>query len=244
MNAGYDRWWEARKLWGGIVNDSRALATNAVVYGPNDDGWRDRVLRWTIAYAHSVRRSLRGERTLPEIANLLGQEAADEIAQARHMPTAVSRQIATVLREGFEKVGESWNSFLAAEQGRARLLDHLGGCERIMKTPLPRVVSINIRRFILLFLATLPFALLSRVDWLTPHIMLLMAYPILAIDRIGVALQNPFDARELGSLPLDDICNTIEADLLALSPFTHTGPHAPLTSAGGNPSQFSAEPLK
>ena len=52
-NAGYDRWWEGRKLWGGIVNQSRNLAIAALAYGPDDPVWRDRVVRWTVAFAHA-----------------------------------------------------------------------------------------------------------------------------------------------------------------------------------------------
>jgi len=215
-NAGYDRWWEGRKLWGGIVNQCRTLATTALTYGPDDPRWRDDVVRWTAAFAHVTRRSLRGERDIPEVAALIGPEAAERVANARHMPTAVSMQIAALLREGMERVGAPPITFLPAEQSRNTLIDHLGGCERILKSPLPRVYGINIRRFIFLFLATLPFALLARIGWLTPIATLLVAYPILSIDQIGVSLQNPFDAHDIGHLPLDDICQTIESDLLAL----------------------------
>jgi ion channel-forming bestrophin family protein len=243
MNAGYDRWWDGRKLWGGIVNDCRTLATNALAYGPDDDAWRGRLIRWTIAYAHAVRHSLRGERDVTEIAALVGSEAATEIAEARHMPTAIAARIAGTLRMGYGKDGAAPFPFLVAEQARARLLDHVGGCERIMKSPLPRVLSINIRRFIFLFLVTLPFAMLTRVGWLTPYVTLLVAYPILAIDRIGISLQNPFDAREPGCLPLDEICATIEADLLALASFHILGPVARLDPTAVNASQSPVEEI-
>src|SRR5947209_19249047 len=59
--AGYERWWEARKLWGGIVNQSRNLAIDALAYGPADPNWRRQFIRWVIVYAHIARCSLRGE---------------------------------------------------------------------------------------------------------------------------------------------------------------------------------------
>src|SRR3954452_6303947 len=79
-NAGYELWWEARKLWGGIVNQTRDLAIQGLSYGPVDPRWREDLVRWTIAFAHASRRSLRGERDLPEIEFLLGKEDADRIA--------------------------------------------------------------------------------------------------------------------------------------------------------------------
>ena len=57
-NAGYDRWWEGRKLWGGIVSQSRDLAIAALAYGPPDPEWRASIVRWTAAFAHVARRSL------------------------------------------------------------------------------------------------------------------------------------------------------------------------------------------
>ena len=217
-NAGYSRWWEGRQLWGGIVNQSRTLCLTALTNGPDDPAWRSNLVRWTIAFAHVSRRTLRGERDLPEVAALLGADEAARLAAARHMPTAVSARIAALLREARETSTSPHVAvaLLPAETSRDRLLDHIGGCERILKAPLPRVYGVNIRRFIFLFLGTLPFGLLAKLDWVTPLATLMIAYPILVVDYIGVALQNPFHPTDLGHLPLEDICATIEGDLLAL----------------------------
>jgi ion channel-forming bestrophin family protein len=215
-NAGYDRWWEGRKLWGSIVNQSRELTLTCLAHGPDDPDWRERLVRWTAAYAHVCRRGLRSERSMPEVAALLGVEAADRLSMARHMPGAVSLRIALILREGCERFGMDRFAFLEAEQSRTQLIDSIGGCERILKSPLPRVCGINIRRFILVFLITLPFGILQRTLWLTPLVVFLVSYPILALDQIGVELQNPFSVKNLGHLPLDEISANIEADLKAL----------------------------
>jgi putative membrane protein len=215
-NAGYDRWWEGRRLWGGMTNSCRALATTALAQGPDDVAWREQFVQWTAALAHTTRRTLRGERALPEVAKLLGPANAARIAEARHMPTAVSMAIAGLLREACERYGMDRSAYLVCENARNALFEHIGGCERILKSPLPLVYGINIRRFIVLFLCSLPFAFLDRVYWLTPLVTFLVAYPILAIDQIGVELQNPFDTNNLGHLPLDDITANIEGDLLAL----------------------------
>ncbi|MFV0442369.1 MAG: bestrophin family protein [Planctomycetaceae bacterium] len=231
-NAGYDRWWEARKLWGGIVNQSRNLAIVALAYGPSDAAWRVKFLRWAAAFPHVIRRSLRGERQLPEIVRLLGGDAAQAIAAAEHMPSFVGNQIASQLRVALAAGMNDW-AFVQAEKQRSQLIDQLGGCERILRTPLARSTAIQVRRFILLFLATLPFALTRdlRGDWgtltlwgvewdtsvlLVPLFIMLLAYPLLALDRIGMELQNPFDRRRIDHLPLDRICTMIEGNLMAL----------------------------
>ncbi|HEV7223249.1 MAG TPA: bestrophin family ion channel, partial [Pirellulales bacterium] len=61
----------------------------------------------------------------------------------------------------------------------------------------------------------LPFALITRVGWLTPLVTVLVAYPLLALDQIGAELQQPFSKASLNHLPLDEICATIEGNLLA-----------------------------
>lgn len=213
-NAGNERWWEARKLWGGIVNQTRNLAVAALTYGPSTREWREEVVRWTAGFPHVARHSLRGERDASEIVILLGDAAAERVTAADHMPSQVTREIARLLRVATDAGTMDRFAFIQADRERALLIDHIGGCERILKTPLPRTYSIKIRRFVLLFLLVLPFGLLSRVGDLTPFVTMLVAYPLLALDRIGEELQNPFSTDRLSHLPLSDICETIQRNLL------------------------------
>ena len=215
-NAGNERWWEARRLWGGIVNQSRNLAIDAVAYGPDDPAWRDRVLRWTAAFAHVARASLRGEGLPPEAAELVGPEGAARLAAADHMPSGVALELARLLREAEGRMDRF--AFLQADRERALLIDHIGGCERILKTPLPFAFVVKIRQFIVLYLVSLPFGLMHELDnlWLVPVITMMVAYPLVSLDQIGVELQNPFSRRHLSHLPLDDISGTIQRNVLAL----------------------------
>lgn len=215
-NAGYERWWEGRRLWGSIVNHCRNLAIAASSLGPDDPAWRDRIVRLTIAFAHASRRSLRGDRSPVELIELLGTAEASEIVAAGHIPSTVAHRIGTTLRAGRDRQDLDGFALLAIEPQRAALIDAIGGCERILKTPLPLAYRIEIRRFLVLFLASLPFALVERVEWLTPAVTVLVALPLLAIDKIGTELQYPFSTDSLNHLPLDEICATIERDLRAL----------------------------
>jgi putative membrane protein len=162
-NAGYDRWWEARKLWGGIVNQSRNLAISGLSYGPNDPVWQAKFVRWIAAFPNVARCSLRGERDLPAVVALLGKEETSRIAAGGHMPTVVVLTLAQMLRQAMDDGSLDRMAFMQIDKERAALIDHIGGCERILKSPLPRVYAITIRRFIFLFLAALPFALLDKV---------------------------------------------------------------------------------
>ncbi len=231
LNAGYERWWEARKLWGGIVNQSRNLAIAGLAYGPRDQHWRVNFVKWVAVFPHVTRRSLRGERHVPELARLLSSEQIEWLLTNEHLPDAVSREIATLLAEGRHS-GLDGFAFQEAEKQRGLLIDYLGGCERILKTPLARSGAIQVRQFIFLLLAALPFTLLQDFEgsiygslfgsdasdriWLVPVFIMVLAYMLLALDRIGMELQNPFDTRRVDFLPLDGICKTIEQNVLEL----------------------------
>ncbi len=216
-NAGYERWWEARKLWGGIVNQCRNLAVSSLCYGPQDPQWREAVVRWTIAFPYACRSQLEGL-PLPEAAlSIVGPEAANQLAAADHMPSFVTKRLGKLLADACSR-GMNSLAFAQIDRERAMLIDHIGGCERILKTPLPQVYSIKIRRILALFLLTLPFVLINRVtfDWLVPLITVMIAYPLISLDQIGHELQNPFSTRNLSHLPLGAISANIENNLLSL----------------------------
>ena len=228
-NAGYDRWWEARKLWGGIVNQSRNVVISALSYGPADPIWRKEFVQWAAAFSHVARCSLRGEQPSQEVAALVGPANAAQIAASNHMPSFVARKMADLLRQACDRYQMDRFAFMQIDRERAALIDHIGACERILKTPLPIVYAIKIRRFIALFLITLPFALLHRLgnDWLVPLITMMVAYPLVSLDQIGVELQNPFCKDNLSHLPLGEISATIENNLIDLMQTTQKIEHTP-----------------
>lgn len=243
-NSGYERWWEARKLWGGIVNQSRNLVVSGLAYGPRDPRWRDSFVRWGAAFCHVTRGSLRGEPPRESLMRLLGPTQAERVLAAQHMPSYVASVLADLLssaRSGGELDGYA---FLAVDKERALLIDHVGACERILRTPMPRVHSIKLRRFILLYMLGLPLAIASSSVVLASLVTALVAYPLFAIDQIGQELENPFSRSRESHLPLDLICSTIEGNLLALlsrqPSAVHSLPGSP-TAAGGTPSGLSRE---
>lgn len=231
VNSGYSRWWEARVLWGGIVNQARNLAISGLAYGPRNTRWRSRFVRWIAVFPHVCRRSLREQRDFPELERLLSDESRDWIRQAEHMPDAVSSEIAMLLYEA-RSLGMDGFAFQKCEEQRSKLIDHLGGCERILKTPLARSGAIQVRQFIFLLLVSLPFGLMQvfashseatnafmlnmTQACIIPLYVMLLAYPLLSLDRIGMELQNPFSTQRIDFLPLDSICTTIERNVLEL----------------------------
>lgn len=216
-NSGYDRWYEARKLWGGIVNQSRNLAILGLTFGPQREAWRQEFATWVAVFPHVVRHSLRGERDLSGIAELLSEEELAHVAAAEHMPMYVAARISRLLRSALESGEIDRFAFHRAEAERCALIDHLGACERILKTPLAAAFSIETRRFLFIYLALLPLALVKVVGPLTPLVIMMVAYPCLSLEQIGFDLQNPFSKSRLSHLPLDEISLAIEHNVLALA---------------------------
>jgi putative membrane protein len=85
VNSGLDRWWEARKLWGNIVNQSRNLAITGYQYSPSSP-FRDLFLKWVASWPHAMRAQLRNERNPKTFEPLLGPKAATQLTHTEHMP--------------------------------------------------------------------------------------------------------------------------------------------------------------
>lgn len=227
-NGGYERWWEARRLWGGIVNQSRNLAVKVLAYGPQEDvSWKASVIHWAAALPHVVRQTLREQRRDAELEPLLGEPAARAVTRAEHMPSHVALQIAQLLQTQRQAGRLDEFAFLQMDRELSSLVDHLGGCERILRTPMPRLHTIKLRRFIVLYLVGLPYAVALSSPLATALLTMLVSYPLLGIERIGQELENPFSETRASHLPLDAICKTIEGNLLALLNGVTGGPPQP-----------------
>lgn len=214
-NSGYERWWEARKLWGSITNQSRSLATAAIAYGTNEQ-WKEEFVQWTILFSHATRHRLREEAEFPEIAMFSMTRDSKELAGSTHYPVAVTLKLAKLLQQAADRNEIPEPILMQMERDRITLLDNLGGCERILGTPVPKAYTIAIRQFLVLFLAAFPFGILQAASWLTPLVTAFVAFPMLALDQIGAELQNPFAVGNINHLPLDTYCKNIEANLLEL----------------------------
>ena len=215
-NSGYDRWYEGRKLWGGIVNQSRNLGLIGTAYGPDDPAWRNAFLRWTAVFPHLARHSLRRERDLSDIEGLMTPEEIEQLERAEHSPLFSSLQIAKLLQSARQHEAMDGFAFMRADEQRAQLIDHIGACERILATPLAKVVSFKVRHFIFLYLALLPLAIVDKSGMLTPFLTMLVAFPLLSLDQIGIELENPFSVRRLSHLPLTEIANKIQRTVMSL----------------------------
>jgi putative membrane protein len=221
LNAGYDRWWEARKLWGNIVNQSRNLAIIIANNTRTDDiNAKLKVMNYITAMPFLVKNSLRSNDVIDEINHLVENVDLSNLIKSKNKPVILSSMIAQELNHFRHQNQLDPFSFLQAEQMRELTLDCHGACERILKTPIPFVMAVKSRRFIFLFLLALPFAIVSTSLYISPFITGVVAYALFSLDQIGVELQNPFSERNLSHLPLNDICISIEKNITEIRELT------------------------
>lgn len=216
-NTAYNRFWEGRTLWGGVVNACRNLQRGLRHHAGLSDEENREASVWIVIFAHSMRRLLRSEQERPEITRLLSADDDKQLGQAPHQPLfAAARLSDLIVRLGqqgrLNPMMQRHNEALLAT-----LVDYLGGCERIAKTPTPAGYVLLLERCIAFYIAAMPFALIEELGWLTIPVTMMVAYLVLMIEALGRELDDPF-GHEPNDLPLSRICITIEQNLLSSSP--------------------------
>lgn len=215
-NTSYDRFWEGRRMWGSIVNESRNLARFCHAMLPAAPQLRDRAIQWLVAFVYASMHRLRGKKELGPDAQQLPAEEARAVLASDHVPLAAARQITSVLVEARDQDHLSDILLAAGDQNVQLLIDYLGSCERIHRTPLPFAYMVHLRRALILYCYTLPLALVRDFGWWTIPCTLLVAYILFGIEEIGVEIEDPFGEDE-NDLPLEEFCATIKRNVEGLA---------------------------
>jgi putative membrane protein len=158
---------------------------------------------------------LRKEKGLGPVAIELPIEETRQAREADHPPVAVGRIITTRLVEARQRGLISEYLLVAIDQNVQLLIDYMGACERIRNTQLPFAYMVHLRRALIVYCFTLPFALVDDFGWLTVLVTLFIAYALFGIEEIGVEIEGPFGDDE-NDLPLESFCQTIERNMRAV----------------------------
>jgi len=204
--------WEGRKLWGSIINESRNLARVVSIHLKNDHQLASETIRWGIAFAWSTMYQLRKERGLGEVATELPAEEVRLVQASDHPPLAVSRAISQRLLEARDRGLITEYVMVSMDQNVQLMIDYMGACERIRNTQLPFAYMVHLRRALIAYCFTLPFALVNYFGWLTIVVVMLISYTLYGIEEIGVQIEGPFGDDE-NDLPLESFCQTIERNM-------------------------------
>jgi putative membrane protein len=207
-NAAYDRWWEARKLWGVMIADVRNLGRHMSVF-VGEGGDREYLLSYAVAFAHLHRGFLRNVQVRAEIVGWVGEPAADTLIARQNPADAALRAMAARMRQLGQHDGISGFGQMTISQTLSSLALAQAGCERIVTTPLPFVYSLLVRRTTYLYCLLLPFALIEATGWFAPLFAAVVAYVFFGLQAVTNELELPFRNVQNG-LPLDAMCRVIE----------------------------------
>lgn len=210
-SAAYDRWWEARRLWGQLVAESRTLPRAAEALLP-DPEMRRRFLLCYLGFCHLLRGKLRDLDVREQAAALSGTATSStDVLRLMGHNLAEARRSGDLDPIGHRILEERLTALTAIETG----------CERIAGTPLPFAYTLLLHRTAYLVCLLLPFGLVATAGWATPLFTALIAYTFFGLDRLSEELEDPFGT-EANDLALDNLCRTCE-----ISVFEALGEPAP-----------------
>jgi putative membrane protein len=226
-NSAYDRFWEGRKLWGGLVNTSRSLARQILTLlqppdtapgAPRPAEMRDferHTVQLIVAYAHALRHHLRDTDPGETLSALLPEGEVERLRAFDNVPFMLLQRLA-------ERVADArlrgWIHPLHTpifEGSLVSLTDIQGGCERIKATPAPYSYTVLMHRIVAVYCTLLPFGLMETIRWATPFVVLAISYSFFGLDAIGDEIEQPFGI-DSNDLPLESISRNIERNLVSL----------------------------
>jgi len=207
-NAAYERWWEARKLWGGLVADMRSLGRESDLF-LTDKRLQRRFLRCAVVFTHLHRISLRG----PDDPKALNRWAGDDPhLAALASPCAALNTANGILCDAAQAGSIDGFGRKALSERLASISLAQAGCERIRVTPLPFVYSLLVLRTSWFYCLAVPFALIESIGILAPIFAAVIAYVFFGLTAVTEELEHPFADRAHG-LPLATMTRTIEIAL-------------------------------
>ncbi len=231
-NNAYSRWWEARTLWGGIINSSRILARLIITFTDShrhqqsynqarSEQFKRELISLTISWAHSLRLHLRNQTNWQEVLTHLPEKYHDSFLNTQHKPNYIQLLSGQLIYEAMANGTLGGFDSFQMEGQLAALANYQGGCERIKNTPLLRQYDYFTRVFLYTFILLLPIALINdfqklSLDYMLIPVSVIISFVFSIISKVGEVNEDPFENR-ITDVPLTALCNTIERDLKEMS---------------------------
>jgi len=218
-NTAYDRWWEARKILGGLVNTSRNFAMQVrtlLTETPEKD--RKVFQQLIVAFVFSLKEHLRDGVNVDDL-NIEDEDLKKQIEQATHKPNRIIQLLLARIRSLYDKEVVTDFQMLKLIENTDELVDILGKCERIHNTPIPMSHNYVLRVCVLVYAIVLPFSLIASLGWLSFFAVALIFYFMMSIIIIAEEIEDPFGL-DNNDLPVDQIANNIENNLTEIFSFS------------------------
>ncbi|WP_249674303.1 bestrophin family protein [Pseudomonas abieticivorans] len=211
----YQRFWEARTLWGEMLIVCRNLTRQTLSLLPALPREQRRPLaNGLIGFAYLLKHQLRGTAPGAEVAPFLDADTQAALGK-QNPPSALLGRLAERYLAAARQSGASDVAQMNIDQQLTRLSYVLGGCERIKGTPIPYPYILLLHRTVHVYCFLLPFCLVDSIGWFTPLAVCILAYTFFGLDALGDQISDPFDTQP-NDLPLDAMCRNIEIAVLEL----------------------------
>ncbi|WP_029147725.1 bestrophin family protein [Methylophilus sp. 5] len=214
-NACYERWWEARKIWGEFMLTARNLSRLSQILDEPDGSIsvaRKQLLEYNIAYAHALLMQLRPGDQLPKIIKRLPPAQASAFSQSKNPPEVILRAMERILIDALREGCIQPIQFNLLEELIQKLAFTQAACERIQNTPIPFGYTLLLHRTAYTFCFLMPFCFANTLGWATPFVTALAAYTLFGLDALGNELEEPF-APIANALPINALTEMIELEL-------------------------------
>lgn len=203
-NTAYDRWWEGRKLWGALVNNSRNIAMKLAVM-LNEDKDRVYFRKMIPAYASILQKHLNNEDTAKQLFDNLDLE----IDHHKHKPNQIAKIIFQKINDLYISKKITGDQLIILNAEFQSLTDICGACERIKNTPIPYSYSAFIKKFIFFYVMTLPFGYSFSLGYYVAPVVVFIFYVLASLELIAEEIEDPFGSDE-NDLPLKKMSENIK----------------------------------
>ena len=211
-NTAYDRWWEGRKKWGELVNDTRNLSIKlASTINSQED--RDFFVRMIPNFVFAAKEHLRRGVKFDELELL--EKEIEFISSKSHKPLAITQLIYKRLLELKMKGIISEQEFIILDKNCNKFMDSLGACERIKNTPIPFSYSLFIKKFIFIYVTTLPLAFVTIFGYFSAFIATFVFYVLVSMEVLAEEIENPFGYDD-NDLPTDLLAENIKKSVYGI----------------------------
>src|SRR6478609_2472217 len=211
-NSAYDRWWEGRKQWGSMVNNTRNLAHKLGAFLDEKDLENRQWFAIMIPnFVVSVKEHLRKGVHQKDL-EIADEKFLGRLEGVKHIPNRLSSMLYERVNKLYEKKVLTGDHFFVIDKELKEFSDILGACERIKNTPIPYSYTMYIKQFIFIYVITLPFAFVTTSGYLTVPIVMLITFVLLSVELIAEEIEDPF-GRDINDLPTDELSEKIKGNV-------------------------------
>lgn len=203
-NTAYDRWWEGRKQWGALVNNSRNLAIKLAAF-LSDENDRNYFRKIIPTYSSVLSKHLMNE----EINQMLFDGIELEMDHHKHRPNQIAKVLFHKVNELYKSGKISGEQFFIINSELQSFTDICGACERIKNTPIPYSYSSFIKKFIFFFVMTLPFGFVFSLGYYVIPVVIFIFYVLASLELIAEEIEDPF-GNDDNDLPTQKIATNIK----------------------------------